>query len=187
MPLSRLIYSAITSLDLYHEDAEGEFAWSAPDEEVHVYINDLERPVRTHLYGRRMYDVLKVWQDMDDPEPVMQDFAAIWRAAEKVVYSRTLEAPSTPRTRIEREFDPAAVRALKEAADGDLTIGGPTIAAEALRAGLVDEINLFLNPIVVGGGVPALPEGVRTRLELVTEHRFTSGVVHLRYRVSGAG
>jgi dihydrofolate reductase len=152
---------------------------------VHAYINDLERPIGTHLYGRRMYDVLKVWQDMDDPAPVMRDFAEIWRAADKVVYSRTLEAPSTPKTRIERVFDPAAVRALKKSAGTDISIGGPALAAEALRAGLVDEIQLYLNPIVVGGGKSALPDGLRSRLQLLTEHRFTSGVIHLRYRVSG--
>ena len=152
---------------------------------MHAYINDRERPVRTHLYGRRMYDVLKVWQDMDDPAPVMRDFANIWRSADKVVYSRTLAEPSTPKTRIEREFEPAAVRALKASAKSDVAIGGPTLAAEALRAGLVDEIHLYLNPIIVGGGQRALPDGVHSRLDLLAEHRFTSGVIHLRYRVSG--
>jgi dihydrofolate reductase len=183
--MSKLIYSAITSLDLYHEDANGKFDWSAPDAEVHAFVNDLERPVRTHLYGRRMYDVLKAWEDMQDPEPVMQDFAEIWRAADKVVYSRTLEEPSTPRTRIEREFEPAAVRAVKESAETDIAIGGPELAAEALRAGLVDEIHLYLNPIIIGGGKPALPDGVRARLELLSERRFASGVIHLHYRVAG--
>jgi dihydrofolate reductase len=183
--MAKLIYTAITSLDLFHEDAAGRFDWSAPDEEVHAFVNDLERPVRTHLYGRRMYDVLKVWQDMQDDAPVMRDFAEIWRAAEKVVYSRTLEEPSTPRTRIEREFDPGAVRALKDAADADIAIGGPELAGEALLAGLVDEIHLFLNPIVVGGGKRALPDGVRAGLELLSERRFAGGVVHLHHRVAG--
>ena len=183
--MPKLIYTAITSLDLYHEDTDGRFEWSAPDAEVHAFINDLERPVRMHLYGRRMYDVLKVWEDMQDPEPVMRDFAAIWRAADKIVYSRSLEEPSTPKTRIEREFDPAAVRALKESAETDIAIGGPELASEALRAGLVDEIHLYVNPILVGGGKRALPDGVRTRLQLLSEHRFTSGVLHLHYRVAG--
>jgi dihydrofolate reductase len=183
--MANLIYTAITSLDLYHEDADGKFDWAAPDTEVHAFVNDLERPVRTHLYGRRMYEMLEVWQDMQDPAPVMQDFAEIWRAADKIVYSRTLEEPRTPKTRIERDFDPDAVRALKESAEADIAIGGPELAAQALRAGLVDEIQLLLNPIVIGGGKHALPDGVRTKLELLSEHRFTSGVIHLRYRVAG--
>jgi dihydrofolate reductase len=183
--VTKLVYTAITSLDLFHEDAEGKFAWSAPDHEVHAFVNDLERPIGTHLYGRRMYEVLKVWQDMQDEDPVMQDFAEIWRAADKIVYSRTLEEPSTPKTRIEREFEPEAVRALKEAAATDISIGGPELAAEAIRAGLVDEIGLFLNPVLVGGGAPALPAGVHTRLELLSERRFAGGVVYLQYRVTG--
>jgi dihydrofolate reductase len=183
--VTKLVYTAITSLDLYHEDEEGKFAWSAPDREVHAFINDLERPIGTHLYGRRMYEVLKVWQDMEDDEPVMQDFAEIWRAAEKIVYSRTLEEPSTPKTRIEREFDPEAVRALKDGAGTDISIGGPELAGEAIRAGLVDEIGLFLNPVLVGGGAPALPDGVRAGLELLSERRFANGVVYLHYGVTG--
>jgi dihydrofolate reductase len=183
--MAKLIYTAITSLDLYHEDADGKFDWAAPDTEVHAFVNDLERPVRTHLYGRRMYEMLEVWQDMQDPAPVMQDFAEIWRAADKIVYSRTLEEPRTPKTRIERDFDPDAVRALKESAEADIAIGGPELAAQALRAGLVDEIHLLLNPIVIGGGKNALPDGVRTKLELLSEHRFTSDVIHLHYRVAG--
>lgn len=181
--MSRLIYSAITSLDLFHEDADGDFRPLAPDEELHAFVNDLERPIGTHLYGRRMYDTLKVWQDMDDDEPVMRDFAEMWRAADKVVYSRTLQEPSTPKTRIEREFEPGAVRALKESAQADISIGGPGLAGEALRAGLVDEIHLFVHPVLFGGGVRALPDGVRARLEPVSERRFASGVLHLHYGV----
>jgi dihydrofolate reductase len=183
--MAKLIYAAITSLDLYHEDADGSFEWAAPDAEVHAFVNDLERPLGTHLYGRRMYDVLKVWQDMQDDAPVMKDFAEIWRAADKVVYSRTLEEPSTPRTRIEREFDPDAVRALKQSTDRDISIGGPELAAEALRAGLVDEIHLLLHPVIIGNGARALPDGMRKGLELRSERCFASGVVHLHYDVPG--
>lgn len=172
-----LAYSAITSLDGYVADADGRFDWSAPDEEVHAFVNDLERPTGTWLLGRRMYEVLAVWETIDDPEPVMRDFAQIWRAADKVVYSRTLAEPSTARTRIERKFDPEAVRRM----DGELSIGGPELAAHAIRAGLVDELRLFVSPVVVGGGTPALPD-VRWDLELVEERRFGNGVVYVRYR-----
>ena len=180
----RLIYTAIASLDGYIEDADGKFDWSAPDEEGHAFVNDLEREVGTHLYGRRLYEVLVAWETMDDDEPVMRDYAQIWRAADKVVYSRMLDAPSSARTRIESEFDPDAVRAMKEAADRDISVGGPELAAQALRAGLVDEIRLFLSPVVVGGGKPALPDGVRLGLELLDERRFGNGVVYLRYRLT---
>ena len=181
--MGRLMYSAIASLDGYIEDEHGRFDWSAPSEEVHAFVNDLERTLGTHLYGRRMYDVLAAWETMDDPQPEMRDFAEIWRGADKVVYSRTLEEPRTKRTRIEREFDPEAVRALKEAAADDLSVAGPGLAAQALRAGLVDEIDLFLSPIVVGGGNPALPSGFQIPLELAGERRFPNGVVYLHYRV----
>jgi dihydrofolate reductase len=179
----KLIYSAIASLDGYTADAEGKFDWARPDAEVHAFVNDLERPIGTYLYGRRMYEVMAVWETMDDPAPVSQDFAALWRAADKVVYSTTLAEPSSTRTRIEREFDVDAVGALKEAANRDLTIGGPELAAHALAAGLVDEVQLLLTPIVVGGGTRALPEGVRLGLELMDERRFGNGVVFLRYGV----
>jgi dihydrofolate reductase len=175
-----LIYAAITSLDGYVADEEGRFDWSEPDEEVHAFVNDLMRPVGTHLYGRRMYETLVPWETIDDPAPVMRDYAQLWRAAEKIVYSRTLEAPSSARTRIEREFDPEAVRGMK--ADGHVLIGGPELAAQAIRAGLVDEYHQFVSPIVVGGGKPALPDGVRVELELAGERRFGNGVVHLHYR-----
>ena len=164
-------------------DEQGNWDWSAPDAEVHAFVNDNERPLGTYLFGRRMYDVLSVWETMDDPEPVMRDYAQIWKSADKVVYSRTLQEPSSARTRIEREFDPDAVRRMKEEADSDLSIGGPTLAAEALRAGLVDEIRLFLSPAIVGGGNPALPDGISLGLELLDEHRFANGVVYLAYSV----
>jgi dihydrofolate reductase len=181
--MAKLIYAAITSLDGYVADAEGNFNWSMPDEEVHAFVNDLERPIGTHLYGRRMYEVLVAWEAMETSpdEPEMHDYAGIWRAAEKVVYSRTLEEVSSERTRIEREFDPEAVRAMKGAAEQDLSVGGPELAGQAIRAGLVDECHFFLSPVVVGGGNRALPDGVRWDLELVSERRFGKGVVHVHY------
>ena len=178
--MARLIYSAIASLDGYVADEDGSFDWAAPDEEVHSFVNDLTRDVGTHLYGRRMYEVMVAWETMEDPEPVMRDFAGIWRAADKVVYSRTLEAPSSARTRIERDFDSSAVRGMKESLEADISMGGPHLAAQALEAGLVDECHLFLTPVVVGAGNPALPAGLR--LELLDHRRFGSGVVYLRYR-----
>jgi dihydrofolate reductase len=182
--MAKLIFSAITSLDGYVADQDGDFDWAAPDEEVHTFVNDLERPVGTYLYGRRMYDVMAAWETMPttDEPPHVQDFAEIWRAADKVVYSRSLEAVSTPRTRIERGFDPEAVRQLKEQSRADLTVGGPHLAARAIEAGLVDECQLFLSPVVVGAGTRALPDRVRLELELLEERRFGSGVVFLRYR-----
>jgi dihydrofolate reductase len=183
--MAKLIYSAITSLDGYVADQDGKFDWAMPDEEVHAFVNDLERPVGTYLYGRRMYEVMVAWEDADllaDQRPVMRDFAAIWQAADKVVYSRSLETASSARTRIERDFDPGAVRQMKAAAGADLTVGGPDLAAQALEAGLVDECHLFLAPIVVGGGTQSLPDNVRVRLELLDERRFGNGMVFLRYR-----
>ena len=180
--MAKLIYSAIASLDGYTADADGNFDWAAPGEEVHAFVNDLERPVGTYLYGRRMYEMMVPWETMTDERPVMRDFAEIWRSADKIVYSRTLESASSARTRIEREFEPEAVRALKASAERDLTVGGAELAGAALRAGVVDEVQLFLNPVVVGGGKRALPDGVRVGLELLDERRFGSGVVYLRYR-----
>jgi dihydrofolate reductase len=177
-----LVYAAITSLDGYVADADGNFHWARPDEAVHAFVNDLQRPIGTHLYGRRMYEVLKVWETMDEPEPVMRDYAEIWRAAEKIVYSTTLAEVSSARTRIQREFDPEAVRAMK--ADRSMSIGGPHLAAQALRAGLVDEVQLFLSPAIVGGGNRALPDDVRLDLELLDERRFANGFVYVRYRVT---
>jgi dihydrofolate reductase len=179
---ARLTYSALASLDGFVEDERGTFDWAAPDEEVHAFVNELERPIATHLYGRRMYETMVFWETMDDEHPVMRDYAQIWRGAEKVVYSRSLETVSSARARIEREFDPGAVRQLKETAAGDLGIGGPELAAEAIRAGLVDEFHLFLAPVLVGGGKRALPDGVRLDLELLDERRFSGGFVYLRYR-----
>jgi dihydrofolate reductase len=181
--LARLSYTAITSLDGYVADATGSWDWSVPDEEVHTFVNDLERPIGIHLYGRRLYEVLQAWETMDNPAPAMRDYATLWRAAEKIVFSRTLDEVSSARTRIEREFAPEAVRALKDAADTDLGIGGPHLAAEALRAGLVDEVGLLVSPVVVGGGNPALPDDLRIDLELLDQRRFGNGVVYLRYRV----
>jgi len=178
-----LVYSAIASLDGYVVDAEGSFDWAAPDDEVHAFVNELERPIDTYLYGRRMYETMVSWDDADafaDASPVSREFSEIWRAADKVVYSRTLESVSSARTRLERAFDPEAVRQLKAA--GDLSVGGAELAAQALNAGLVDEIQLFLNPVSVGGGTPALPQGLRLDLELVDERRFGNGVVYVRYR-----
>ena len=183
--MAKLIYSAITSLDGYVEDKDGNFDWAAPDEEVHTFINGLERPVGTYLYGRRMYEVMVYWETahaVADQPPFIQDFAEIWRAAEKIVYSKTLETVSSARTRIERDFDPEAVRQMKASARRDISLGGSELAAHAIKAGLVDEYHLFLTPIVVGGGKQALPKDVRLELELLDERRFGIGVVHLPYR-----
>jgi dihydrofolate reductase len=177
----KLVYSAIASLDGYIEDEQGGFGWAAPDEEVHAFVNELERPVGTYLYGRRMYETMAVWETMDDPAPVMRDYAGIWRAADKIVYSRSLAEPSTPRTRLAREFDPAAVAELKASAGHDLSVGGPELAGQAIAAGLVDEIQLFLVPVAVGGGKPALQVGEPLRLELLEERRFKRGSLYLRY------
>ncbi len=177
--IARLIYSAIASPDGYIEDEQGKFDWAAPDEEVHAFVNDLERPAGTHLYGRRMYETMVYWETGSD-----QDFAEIWRAAEKVVYSRTLQTVPSERTRIEREFDAAAIRRLKESSRSDITIGGAELAGQAIAAGLVDECHLFLNPILVGGGKRALPDQVHSRLQLLDERRFRNGVVHLHYHVT---
>jgi dihydrofolate reductase len=179
--MAKLIYSTISSLDGYVADESGSFDWSAPDEEVHAAVNDFERRIGTYLYGRRMYDVMVAWETLADEAPVMREFAEIWRAADKVVYSRTLEDVSSERTRIERDFDPEVVRRLKASAERDITVGGPGLAAEAFRAGLVDECHLFLCPVVVGGGTRSLPDDVRLGLELLDERRFGNGVVHLAY------
>jgi dihydrofolate reductase len=185
--MANLIYSAITSLDGYVADSEGNFDWSAPDEEVHSFVNNLERPIGTYLLGRRMYEVMRYWETAPTAtgEPSAgHEYAQIWQAADKIVYSRSLENVSTAGTRLEREFDPQAIQDMKAAATRDISIGGPTLAAEALKKGLVDEFHLFLSPIVVGGGLPALPDDVRLELELLDERRFGNGVVHLHYRVA---
>jgi dihydrofolate reductase len=186
--VGELIYSAIASLDGYVADADGKWDWSVPDEDVHAAVNDLERTIGTHLLGRRMYEVLVVWETMDvtGEPPVMHDFQQGWLAADKIVYSRTLEEVASTRTRIEREFDPEAVRRMKAETEHALGVGGPELAAHALRAGLVDDIHLFLSPVVVGGGTPALPDGLRLDLSLAGEQRFGNGVVHLHYRAAHA-
>jgi dihydrofolate reductase len=184
--VAKLIYSALASLDGYVADEHGKFDWAEPDEEVHAFVNDLERPVGTYLYGRRLYEVMVAWETIDlaGQPPHIRDFAEIWRAADKIVYSRSLETVSSARTRIERDFEPEAVRRLKAAAERDLTVGGPELAARAIEAGLVDEWQLFLAPIVVGGGKRALPDDVRVTLELLDERRFRNGTVYLRYRTN---
>lgn len=185
---ARLVYSAIASLDGYVVDAQGRFDWAAPTESVHRFVNDRERTIGTYLYGRRMYEVMSYWASPDgdsDRSPVSADYRSIWQGADKVVYSRTLSQAATPRTRLEREFDPSAVRRLKAESATDLSVGGPTLAAEALRAGLVDEVSLLLVPTSVGGGTPALPTGQRLDLRL-REERVIDDVAFLRYDVGGA-
>jgi dihydrofolate reductase len=183
--MAKLIYAPIASLDGYVEDEEGRFDWATPDEEVFGFVNELERPIGTHLYGRRMYETMMSWETAStEAEPaVIRDFAGIWRAADKIVYSRALQTVSSARTRIEREFDRDAVRQLKQSSGADITVGGAELAGHAIGAGLVDECHLFLCPIVVGGGKRALPDDVRAQLELLDERRFRNGVVHLHYRV----
>lgn len=184
--MGKLICAAITSLDGYIEDADGSFAWAEPDAEVHAYVNDLERGVGTHLYGRRMYETMAVWETMGtepDAHPAEADYAELWRGLDKVVFSTTLGDVWTPRTRLERTFDPAAIQRLKDETDVDITISGPGLAQHAFAASLVDEVHLFVNPVIVGAGKPGLPKGVRLELELVDEHRFANGVVHLHHRV----
>ena len=184
--MAKLIYAAISSLDGYIEDAEGKFDWAAPDEEVHAFVNDLERPIGTHLYGRRMYETMVFWErppDLAEQPRFAQDYAEIWQKADKIVYSKTLQAVTGVKTRIEREFEPEAVRRLKATTHRDLTVGGAELAAQAIEAGLVDEYYLFLVPIVVGGGKRSFPGGnVHVNLELLDERRFRNGTVYLHYR-----
>jgi len=183
--MAKLVYSAITSLDGYSSDANGNFDWAAPDAEVHAFINEMERPIGTYLYGRRMYETMVAWEHAESfagEQPVLQAYAKIWKAAEKIVYSHTLEHVSSARTRIERELDIEAVRRFKATAQRDISVGGPELAAQMLRVGLVDECGLFLTPIIVGAGTRALPDDVRVSLELLEERRFRSGMVYVRYR-----
>jgi dihydrofolate reductase len=184
--MAKLIYAAICSLDGYVADSEGNFDWSMPSEEVHRFVNDLEAGIGTYLYGRRMYEVMRYWETahaLTDQPSFMQDFAKIWRAADKIVYSKTLETASSARTRIERDFYPDTVRRMKAQAERDISVGGPDLATQALKTGLVDECHLFVTPIVVGGGKRSLPNDVRLELELLDERRFEGGVVHLHYRI----
>jgi dihydrofolate reductase len=185
--MAKLIYLMITSLDGYIADEEGNFDWSAPDDEVHAFVNDYARPVGTYLYGRRMYEVMSAWETMptgDDQPATLRDFAAIWQAADKIVYSSTLDTVSSARTRIVRSFDPETIRQLKASADRDLAIAGPDLAAHAFRAGLIDECHFFVNPIIVGGGNSAFPTGVYLPLELLSSRRFANGVTYLHYRAN---
>lgn len=184
--MAQLFYTAISSLDGYVNDADGNFDWSAPDEEQHAFINDLERPIGTYLYGRRLYETMKVWENLygqTDQTRVMRDYADLWHMADKVVYSRTLTAADTARTRIEPGFDPDTIRRMKADAGTDLSVGGAGLAGQALAAGLVDQIHLFVHPVIIGGGTRALPDAVRTGLELLDERTFHNGVVHVHYRV----
>jgi dihydrofolate reductase len=183
--MAHLIYSAISSLDGYIEDKDGKFDWAVPDEEVHGFINNLERTAGTYLFGRRMYETMMFWEtvpNLADEHPLMREFAEIWQAADKIVYSKTLETVATRKTQIERNFDPNAIRELKAAAKNDILIGGPNLAAQAFKSGLIDEIHLFLTPIIVGGGKQSLPNNIRIELVLLEERRFGNGMVYLRYQ-----
>jgi dihydrofolate reductase len=185
--MAKLIYSVITSLDGYVADEDGNFDWAEPDEEVHAFVNDLERAAGTYLYGRRMYEVMVYWEtalSLVDQRPVSRDFAQIWQAADKIVYSKSLDAVSSARTRIERDFDPEAIRHIKASAGRDMTVGGPDLAAQAIKAGLVDEYHLFVVPVVVGGGKQSLPDNVGLSLELMDLRRFDRGIVYLQYRTT---
>jgi dihydrofolate reductase len=187
--MTRLIYSAIASADGYVEDAAGGFDWAAPDEELLSLVNDLERPVGTYLYGRRMYETMRYWETdhtIPGQSPLVREFTGMWRAAEKIVFSTTLPSVTTARTRLERDFDPGLVRRLKSAAVRDITVGGADLAGQAMRAGLVDELQMFLVPTVVGGGKRALPDGVRADLDLLDTRRLASGAVYLHYRIRPA-
>jgi dihydrofolate reductase len=188
--MAKLIYSALASADGYVEDAKGDIDWAAPDEEVHRFVNDLERPIGTYLYGRRMYETMRYWEDAHTRpgEPAVGlEYAGIWQAAEKIVFSGTLTAAATAKTRIEPKFDPGLVRKLKSSAERDITVGGANLAGQAMRAGLVDELHLFLVPAIVGGGKRALPDDLRVDMELRDTRRFASGVVYLGYRLLPAG
>ncbi|MFG1905352.1 dihydrofolate reductase family protein [Kribbella sp. NPDC048928] len=181
--MGSLIYSAISSLDGYIEDANGNFQWAAPDAEVHAFVNELERPIGTYLYGRGMYATMSYWETAVDHSPVSQAYADIWRAADKIVYSRTLTSVETARTRLEHEFTPAAVADLKQSSPTALSIGGADLGGQALKAGLVDEVHLLLAPVLVGGGKRSLPDGLTTQLTLLDQHTFASGFIHLHYTV----
>jgi dihydrofolate reductase len=183
--MAKLIYSLLTSLDGYVADETGNFDWAKPDEEVHAFINSLERQIGTYLFGRKMYETMAVWETpelLPPVTPVILEFASIWQAAEKIVYSTTLQTVSTAKTRLERTFEADVVRELKAGATRDVAVGGPSLAAHAIRAGLVDEYHLLIAPIIVGSGNPFLPGKVPVKLELLDERRFDNGMVHVRYR-----
>lgn len=184
--MAKLIYPINVSLDGYMEDESGNIDWTISDDETYAFWTGFQRTIGTYLYGRRTYESMVYWETADaggGQQEIAREFARIWRAAEKIVYSRTLQEASSAKTRIEREFDPGAIRKLKASSGADITIGGPELAGQAMRAGLVDECHLLLNPIVLGGGKRALPDNFRTRLELLGERRYRSGIVHLHYRV----
>jgi dihydrofolate reductase len=183
--MAKLIYDAGTSLDGYVADETGNFNWAELDEEVYAFINSRERQIGTYLFGRKMYETMAVWETpevLPNLTPAAREYVAIWQAAEKIVYSTTLQTVSTAKTRLEREFDADVVRELKAGATRDIAVGGPTLAAHAIRAGLVDEYDLLIAPIIVGGGNPYLPGKVAVKLELLAERRFANGLVHVRYR-----
>ncbi len=184
--MAKLIYSAIASLDGYVADRKGNFDWAEPDEEVHVFVNDLQRPIGTYLYGRRMYEVMIAWEGLEtSAQPAfVQDFAEIWRSSDKIVYSTTLERVSSARTRIERHFDPDGIAEMKGRLSHDMTVSGPGLAAHAFSARLVDECQLFIVPIIVGGGMQALPANIRLKLKLQDERCFDNGTVYLHYRTT---
>jgi dihydrofolate reductase len=184
--MAELIYTVQASLDGFIADRDGNFDWAEPDDEVHTFVNDLERPVGTYLYGRRMYEVMVAWETVDlaDQASYVQDYQRIWRSADKMVFSTTLTEVRSERTRLELAFDPEAIREMKAAADADIGIGGPGLAAHAIRAGLVDEFRILVLPVIVGGGNPWLPDDVRLDLELLDERRFRNGTVYLGYRAA---
>jgi dihydrofolate reductase len=183
--MAKLIYAAITSADCYTEDPDGSIDWSMPDEELLAFINELERPARSYLYGRRMYEAMLYWETAHTTSQprLLQEFTGIWQAAEKIVFSKTLASVSSARTRLEPAFEADLVRQLKSAAEHEMRVGGADLAGQAIKAGLVDEVRLFLVPVVVGGGKRALPDGVCSDLELLDTRRFASGAVYLRYRL----
>lgn len=184
--MAKLIYVANVSLDGYIEDEHGSFDWTAPDDELFAFVTDLVRPVGTYLYGRRLYDTMAVWETdraLAAQSELMADFANVWQAADKVVYSTSLDAVSTAKTRLERHFDPASVREMKASATSDLSVGGAELAGQALEAELADECHLLVRPILIGGGKPALPSGTRSELELLDVNRFSNGAVYVRYRI----
>jgi dihydrofolate reductase len=184
--MAKLIYIANVSLDGYIDDAQGRFEWTAPSDEVFTFITDVVRPVGTYLYGRRMYETMAVWETqpaLAAQSELMADFATVWQAADKIVYSTTMHVVSTAHTRLERRFDPDSVRDMKTSAASDLTVGGPTLAAHVFKAGLVDECQLFIHPVLVSSGKPAFPSDAPMQLELLEERGFRNGVVNVRYRI----